>query len=207
MWSITARALFFVVLGGTIPTSRAAGAEQPEPVRLSDVGQCPMTPKPSCPDPFCGGSHWITPDQYRCTNQTPTLLDVSGTGESIESSTPVILAGCWCCPLPDNVSCHNYPCRAPEGSRVCIGEMLEGCACLTREDQIRLFNEAVAEEGGPFTPVAYWEDWIDEDIDYPIGEDGHMIVTGSHTPETSTSLVSPALETMRLVGKLDCLGV
>ncbi|OTA62901.1 hypothetical protein K449DRAFT_382197 [Hypoxylon sp. EC38] len=90
------------------------------PVFLEKIGQCPTTPKPFCDTDECQG---ITP-AYMCTNTNPSQLN----GQN------VVLVGCPCCLEPITTRCESWECRAPMGSRICQGEKLQGCVCLTHED-------------------------------------------------------------------------
>jgi hypothetical protein len=100
------------------------------PILLLQTGQRPTSPKPDCSDPTCLGPRWICATQYQCEATTSFHLD----------GRAVLLTSCPCCPLPIHTQCNNYDCRAPEGSRQCISEELEGCACDTIEDRRRRFE-------------------------------------------------------------------
>ncbi|OTA95916.1 hypothetical protein M434DRAFT_393375 [Hypoxylon sp. CO27-5] len=99
------------------------------PVFLEKIGQCPTTPKPFCDSDECQG---ITP-AYMCTNTSPSQLN----GQN------VVLDGCPCCLEPIKIHCDYWDCRAPTGSRICQGDKLQGCACLTHEDLEEIYLRAL----------------------------------------------------------------
>ncbi|KAK8052448.1 hypothetical protein PG993_003833 [Apiospora rasikravindrae] len=117
-----------------------ATATAPAPVRLADVQQCPVTPKPMCADPTCQGATYICPTQFQCSSESPFAAD-DGRGRLL------ILAGCRCCPLPIHVHCNDHRCGAPEGARVCAAETLQGCACQTAEDRLEAMRAGCAAQG------------------------------------------------------------
>lgn len=167
-----------LILGAT---AVAGAATDSAVVRLADVQQCPASPKPTCSDENCQGSIYICATQFRCGSERP----FSDPGDPVRQ---VVLAGCRCCPLPIHVVCDNYNCRAPEGTRTCALEELQGCSCQTWEDR----RAAVAQE-----PILYWdigeEDLIDICPDYPSDEE----TTTTATTMTATSPRHSAMSTMQ----------
>jgi len=113
------------IICGAFESDTVAVASTAAAIRPVDAQQCPVSPKPSCSAENCAGSIFVGPTQFVCGNENPfTASD----GRS------VIQAGCRCCPLPFNVWCHDSYCRAPEGTRICTAEELQGCLCETTED-------------------------------------------------------------------------
>jgi hypothetical protein len=136
-------------------------------IRLYQVGQCPLSPKPECSDPNCQGVVSISPMQYQC--KATTVFYVGG--------RDVTLTGCRCCPLPIFVWCLNYDCRAPTGTRHCISDELEGCACETSEDRSeRFWGEFRVEDMPVLSEGEVVEDLIEINTD---GDDDVSLISPS----------------------------
>ncbi|EPE28604.1 hypothetical protein GLAREA_09725 [Glarea lozoyensis ATCC 20868] len=125
------------------------------PILLHETGQCPTSPKPGCSDPTCLGPDYISPFQFQC--QATAITQREG--------RDVILAGCRCCPPQIDVMCDNHDCRAPEGSRTCISEELQGCPCDTTEDMIRRYETDTRFEDYVFYGEEEFEDIIEVNDD------------------------------------------
>ncbi|GAW16077.1 hypothetical protein ANO14919_055000 [Xylariales sp. No.14919] len=154
----------------TFPTNIRATQENADAiaastaVRLADVQQCPVSPKPTCSEDSCQGSIFVGPSQFLCVNESPfAALD----GRS------VILAGCRCCPLPIEVWCHDHHCAAPEDARICTSNELQGCACMTGQDRLAAV-EAAAEDY-----VWKSDDSVDLDIEPSSDEEEGATITTS----------------------------
>ncbi|XXG94043.1 hypothetical protein Hte_000294 [Hypoxylon texense] len=156
-------------------------------VRLADLQQCPASPKPTCSDDTCQGPAHICATQYRCGNESP----IPDPGNPLRST---VLAGCRCCPLPIHVVCDNYDCRAPEGTRTCSSEELQGCSCQTWEDRRAAIAAAAAAAGNSTVHVPFGEE--DEDLievypDYP--SDDENATTSASAPASQ----QPPMATMQ----------
>lgn len=156
------------------------------PVRLHDIDQCPNSPKPTCSDADCDGGISISTDQFRCRSSQPT------TNPNVAPDHPLAtLQGCRCCPLMIHVSCSNYDCRAPEGTRICISDQLEGCACMTQDDRRRQWEVDSAEQGPLLRDP--------EDLRQEALEIDYLSDYSDHAAENSTAATTEmvVMETMR----------
>ncbi|KAI0189888.1 hypothetical protein F4808DRAFT_445223 [Astrocystis sublimbata] len=108
------------------------------PVRLADIQQCPVAPKPICGDENCQGATFYCATQFLCSSEN---CFPGPDGRSI------ILAGCRCCPLPIHVECTDHRCAAPEGTRVCVSEPLRGCTCQTAKDRMETMKARAVDFG------------------------------------------------------------
>ncbi|RFU24353.1 hypothetical protein B7463_g11986, partial [Scytalidium lignicola] len=147
------------------------------PICLHRVGQCPTAPKPGCSDEYCQGPHHICPTQFRCVATTAFSLE----------DREVTLTGCHCCPLPLFVRCLNYDCRAPTGTRQCVSEKLEGCACETDEDRAERFYSEFRVQDIPVLA----ENEVEQDV-IEVNDDGlldaeSMMQSQSDTTRTDVS--------------------
>jgi hypothetical protein len=127
---------FAAATGATLENRTDAAASTTAATRLADAQQCPVSPKPVCSAENCGGSHFVGATQFVCGNENPFI---ASDGRSI------ILAGCRCCPLPTFVWCNDCYCGAPENTRICATEELQGCLCETATDRTAAV-EAAADE-------------------------------------------------------------
>ncbi|GKT94696.1 hypothetical protein CT0861_05502 [Colletotrichum tofieldiae] len=135
-----ALSLWIALTPGAQSTQNNNNASQTDsvarPLRLADVQQCPVSPKPGCGDPNCQGARHQCATQYLCSSESPFTEPSSG--------RRLILAGCRCCPLPIHVECSDLQCTAPAGTRVCAAEPLQGCTCQTTDDRVRAVQERTA---------------------------------------------------------------
>lgn len=133
-------------------------------IRLADVQQCPVSPKPMCSDDSCQGSILTCATQFLCSNESP--FPASG-------GRNVVLAGCRCCPLPIQVHCYDHKCGASEGTRICVSEQLQGCACQTGQDRLAAI-EAEADD-------YLWrsDDSVELDLEPSSDENEEVITTTS----------------------------
>ncbi|KAL0929866.1 uncharacterized protein CTRU02_215075 [Colletotrichum truncatum] len=130
------------------------------PLRLAEIQQCPVSPKPGCDDTNCQGARHQCATQYLCSNENPFTEPSSG--------RHLILAGCRCCPLPNHVECSDFQCAAPAGTRVCTAEPLRDCTCQTTDDRVRAVQERTA---GWVWPLDKNNDAYDVDIEPSSGDE------------------------------------
>lgn len=109
------------------PTQAEGAPSEDTPEQLFETGNCPTDPKLECSDPSCKGSLCIPGrfEQFTCTNRSPAMI----------LGRPAVAFRCWCCPLRLEVTCTDSLCDAPPDSRICQGETLRGCPCITNEER------------------------------------------------------------------------
>ncbi|KAI1110463.1 hypothetical protein F5Y14DRAFT_428861 [Nemania sp. NC0429] len=155
------------------------------PVRLADLQQCPVSPKPMCDDENCEGSRFCGPTQFRCGSERP-FPDSDGRS--------LILAGCRCCPLPIHVECTDCQCAAPEGTRICVSEPLQGCTCQTMGDRVEASKAGIADFG--------WTSDDEFEIDFEPSDDEIYGETPVAVRMSSVSSSFFPLATMHCLGLL-----
>ncbi|KAI0188048.1 hypothetical protein EV127DRAFT_471569 [Xylaria flabelliformis] len=174
----------FATIIGDITTAATA-------TRLVEAQQCPVSPKPTCSDDNCLGSISVCATQYLCSNESPfTTTD----GQS------VILAGCRCCPLSIEVWCHDHKCGAPDETRICTAEELQGCACMTGKDRLASIEAAAAADDYVWRS----DDSVDLDLE-PSSDEEEMVV--STTASTRQYTVMATMEPLQLSPLEDIWGV
>jgi hypothetical protein len=151
------------------------------PVRLAAVQQCPASPKPMCEDVNCQGATFRCATQFLCSNETPF------TGSD---GRDLILAGCSCCPRPIEVECTDCKCAAPEGTRVCVAELLRGCTCMTVADRVELMRKTAANH------VWTSDDEFEIDIEPVSDEEDEENSARVSVPSPSVSMATTILATM-----------
>ncbi|KAI0546447.1 hypothetical protein F4679DRAFT_557353 [Xylaria curta] len=157
---------------GTTNTTTTSAA-----TRLAEVQQCPISPKPMCSADNCLGSISVCATRFLCSNESPFT---SSNGRA------VIMAGCRCCPLPIEVWCHEHSCGAPEETRVCAAEELQGCACMTGKDRLAAI-EAAADDY-----VWRSDDSVDLDSEPASDEEEIAVTTTTSTRQyTAIATVEP----------------
>ncbi|KAH7303223.1 hypothetical protein B0I35DRAFT_447028 [Stachybotrys elegans] len=144
------------------------------PIRLADIQQCPVSPKPMCEDNNCQGSTWVCPTQFLCSSETPVHAP---------DGRCVVLTGCRCCPHPIDVWCSDSLCAAPEDTRTCVAEDLQGCMCMTGPERTRLAEEDAHN--------IVWASDGSFEVDLEPDDDDRALTT------TSTLAVMPTMETIQ----------
>ncbi|KAI0440359.1 hypothetical protein F4803DRAFT_577847 [Xylaria telfairii] len=165
----------FATMIGATPENTDAINRDDAAIRLAEIQQCPVSPKPLCSDDSCQGSIFVGTAQFLCSNGTPFTAP---------DGLSVILAGCRCCPLPIEVWCHDGHCGAPEDTRVCVADELRDCVCMTGKDRLAA-AEAAAEEDYVWRS----DDSVDLDLE-PSSEDEEA------TPIATSSGQRAAMATM-----------
>jgi hypothetical protein len=170
----------FAAITGATQENSDTTASTVMATRLADAQQCPVSPRPTFSEDNCQGSIFVSATQFVCSNQNPF---------NASDGRSVILAGCRCCPLPIQVWCHDHHCAAPEGTRICVAESLEGCSCMTGKDRLAAV-EAAAEEDYVWRS----DDSVELDLEPSSDEEG-----GTVTVTTATSFGQyAALATMTM---------
>lgn len=138
-WHVAAKAEEPAQAGEPAQAEETSLEDTPE--QLFETGNCPTDPKLKCDDPSCTGMLGMHTEfeQYTCTNQSPVTI----------LGRPAVVFRCWCCPERFSTWCGNAPCAAPPGSRICQGETLRGCPCVTNEDRRAVAVTPLYVEGPP----------------------------------------------------------
>ena len=164
--SIFLRLIAFAAITGATQENSDTTASTVMATHLANAQRCPVLPKPMCSDDNCQGSIFVCATQFVCSNQNPFI---ASDGQS------VILAGCRCCPLPIQVWCHDHHCAAPEGTRICVAESLEGCSCMTGKDRLAAVEAAAAEEDYVWRS----DDSVELDLEPSSDEEGGTVTTAT----------------------------
>ncbi|KAK8090610.1 reverse transcriptase domain protein [Apiospora phragmitis] len=138
-------------------TNNASSTATSPPVRLANVQQCPVSPKPMCDDQTCQSATFLFPMQPR----EPLPRRGRPAPPAHPGRLPLL-------PLPLHVECTDHRSGAPEGTRVCAGEPLRGCACQTSQDRLETIQARCAAHGWAAA------DFPDNEIDFEpdSGDDG-----------------------------------